>query len=289
MKFGLIPINIGMRSPKPIVSLAQLAEASGFDSVWTAEHVMVPVDYASKYPYNDRGKMDAEPETNMVDPLIALSAVAAATETIKLGTGVNILPQVNPLLMAKQTASLDFISNGRLLLGLGIGWLKEEFDAMGTPYERRGARFDEYLAAMKKVWSGDTVEHEGEFLKWTGFKSHPLPPQRPHMPLIIGGNAGKVFERVATLGNGWFAPPMESPDLLPPRLAALREACDRLGRAYSDIEITAFWEARWGPDAIRKYQDMGVNRLVSPITAFGEGRAMDTLRQFGDKIIAKFA
>ena len=112
MKFGLIPINIGMRSPKPIVSLAQLAEASGFDSVWTAEHVMVPVDYASKYPYNDRGKMDAEPETNMVDPLIALSAVAAATETIKLGTGVNILPQVNPLLMAKQTASLDFISNG---------------------------------------------------------------------------------------------------------------------------------------------------------------------------------
>ena len=164
MKFGLIPVNIGVQSPEQIVELAQLAESLRFESVWTFEHVIVPLDYASKYPYNPTGKMGAAPETNFVDPLIALSVVAQATSTIRLGTGVNILSQVNPLYMAKQAASLDFISGGRFMLGVGIGWLKEEFDALGVSFERRGARFDDYLVAMKKIWSGEVVEHDSDFL-----------------------------------------------------------------------------------------------------------------------------
>ncbi len=134
MKFGLIPVNIGVQSPEQIVELAQLAESLDFESVWTFEHVIVPLDYASKYPYNPTGKMGAAPETNFVDPLIALSVVAQATSTIRLGTGVNILSQVNPLYMAKQAASLDFISGGRFMLCVGIGWLQEEFDALGVPF-----------------------------------------------------------------------------------------------------------------------------------------------------------
>ncbi|MEE8079577.1 MAG: LLM class flavin-dependent oxidoreductase, partial [Pseudomonadales bacterium] len=179
MKFGLIPVNIGVESLEQMVGLAQLAEASGFESVWTFEHVIVPMDYQSKYPYNPSGKMGADPATNFVDPFVALSAIAAATKTIRLGTGVNILSQVNPLYMAKQAASLDFVSNGRFMLGVGIGWLQEEFAALGVPFERRGARFDDYVVAMKKIWAGDVVEHESDFINWSGFKSYPLPVQQP--------------------------------------------------------------------------------------------------------------
>ena len=157
MKFGLIPVNIGIQSMAAMTGLAQLAESVGIESVWTFEHVIVPVNYDSKYPYDKSGKMGVTPETNMVDPLIALTAIAAVTKTLRLGTGVNILSQTNPLYLAKQAASLDMLSNGRLELGLGIGWLQEEFVAMGTPFEKRGARFDDYVAAMRKVWSGEVV------------------------------------------------------------------------------------------------------------------------------------
>src|SRR5262245_16450544 len=136
MKFGIIPVNIGVQSVEQMVGQAKLAEELGFESVWTFEHVIIPLDYDSKYPYNATGKMGAPPETNFIDPLIALTAIAASTSKIRLGTGVNILSQTNPLLMAKQVASIDFISGGRMMLGVGIGWLREEFDAMGVPFER---------------------------------------------------------------------------------------------------------------------------------------------------------
>jgi probable F420-dependent oxidoreductase len=268
MKFGLIPINVGIQSADQLTSLAQLAERSGFESVWTFEHVMVPEDYQSRYPYNDSGKMGAPAETPFVDPLLALTAVAAATETIRLGTGVNILSQVNPLYMAKQAASLDFLSGGRFMLGIGIGWLREEFQALGVPFERRGARFDDYVAAMKKVWSGETVEHESEFISWSGFKSYPLPVQKPHLPLVMGGAAGKIHERTARFGDGWFAP-VTDPETLAPALAELRATCERLDRNFSDIEITCMWPGRGGPEAVQALADLGVSRLVVPIQALG--------------------
>ena len=171
MKVGIIPINIGVQAGEQIVEIAQLAEGLGYESVWTFEHVIVPVDYESKYPYNDSGKMGAPPETNFVDPLIALTAVAASTSTIRLGTGVNIFSQVNPIYIAKQAASLDFMSNGRFMLGVGIGWLKEEFEALGVPFERRGARFDDYVEGMRKIWSGDVVEHQSDFISWSNFQT----------------------------------------------------------------------------------------------------------------------
>ena len=117
--------------------------------------------------------MGAKPDTNFIDPLIALTAVAANTTTLRLGTGINIVSQANPLQLAKQAASLDLVSNGRFMLGAGIGWLREEFDAMGVPFERRGARFDDYIVAMKKVWAGDVVEHQSDFINWSGFQSYP--------------------------------------------------------------------------------------------------------------------
>ncbi len=223
MKIGLIPVNVGVPNVEAMIGLAQLAEGVGFESIWTFEHVIVPVDYTSKYPYSPTGKMGADPDTNFVDPLIALAAVAAQTKTIRLGTGVNILSQANPLYLAKQSASLDFVSSGRFMLGVGIGWLQEEFRAVGTPFERRGARFDDYIQAMRKVWTGDVVEHQSDFIDWTGFKSNPTPVQDP-FPVIIGGTKGKAFVRTAKYGNGLFAPTASVEELAP--------KLDELGKAF---------------------------------------------------------
>ena len=208
MKFGLVPVNIGIIAPEQMITVAQTAEDTGFESVWTFEHVIVPLDYQSKYPYAASGKMGVTPETPFVDPLIALTAIATQTKSIRLATGVNIVAQTNPLLLAKQTASLDFLSGGRFMLGAGIGWLQEEFVAMGVPFERRGARFDDYMVAMKKVWSGEVVEHDSDFLTWHGFKSYPLPTQEsgqePNIPLIMGGKRAKFtseLPNMATAGS----------------------------------------------------------------------------------------
>ena len=284
MKIGLIPVNIGVANAEQMVRMSQVAESAGVESVWTFEHVIVPVDYKSKYPYSPNGKMGAAPETNFIDPLIALAVVAAQTKTIRLGTGVNILSQTNPLLMAKQVASLDLVSNGRFMLGVGIGWLQEEFVAMGTPFERRGARFDDYVVAMKKVWSGDVVEHDSEFLNWHGFKSYPIPVQRPHVPVIIGGAKGKIYERIATVGDGWFAPAGD-PAELSKSLDELKAVCKRLGRNYSEIEITAMWQPQTGLDTIRKLRDIGVARVVT--FAMAAGDPTDAIKRLGDEVIAK--
>jgi probable F420-dependent oxidoreductase len=284
MKVGLIPVNIGVANAEQMVGISQVAESVGVESVWTFEHVIVPVDYKSKYPYSPNGKMGAAPETNFIDPLIALAVVAAHTKKIRLGTGVNILSQTNPLLMAKQVASLDLVSNGRFMLGVGIGWLQEEFVAMGVPFERRGARFDDYVVAMKKVWSGDVVEHDSEFLNWHGFKSFPLPVQRPHVPVIIGGAKGKIYERIATVGDGWFAPAGD-PGELSKSLDELKAVCKRLGRNYSEIEITAMWQPQTGLDTIRKLRDIGVARVVT--FAMAAGDPADAIKRLGDEVIAK--
>ena len=287
MKIGLIPVNVGVRDVDAMIEIARTAETHGFESLWTFEHVIVPIDYASKYPYSGDGKMAVTPETNFVDPLIALAAIAANTERVRLATGVNILPQTNPLLLAKQAASLDFVSRGRFLLGVGIGWLAEEFAALGVPFERRGARFDDAIQAMRKVWSGDVVEHESEHLHWTGFKSFPTPVQKP-FPVIIGGSKGKAFERTARYGDGWYAPTANLKQLaaLLPQPGA---ACAAARRERSSVEITAMWiPALEGVDAVPRYAELGVSRLVIPLPALAAGGgAVAGIRRCADEVLSK--
>ncbi|MEO8539484.1 MAG: LLM class F420-dependent oxidoreductase [bacterium] len=284
MKFGVIPVNIGVSTVDQLVGSARMAEDLGFESAWTFEHVIVPLDYQSKYPYSPTGKMGAAPETPFVDPLIALTAVAMSTKTLRLGTGVNILSQTNPLLMAKQVASIDMISGGRMMLGVGIGWLQEEFQAMGVPFEKRGARFDDYIQAMRKVWSGETVEHESEFLSWHGFKSYPTPVQKP-LPVIIGGDKGKVYERIARHGNGWYVPASDPADITR-RLGELRAVCEHAGRPFEEIEITCMWPGLGGVDAVRALEAAGVHRAVVPAGVFGPDPAAG-LQKLSDEVISK--
>ncbi len=287
MKIALVPINIGMQSLEQMVGLAQLAEDLGFESVWTFEHVMVPVEYESKYPYSSDGKMGGGSDAPFLDPLIALTAVAAQTSTLRLGTGVNILSQANPLLLAKQAATLDLLSNGRFMLGAGIGWLKEEFVAMGVPFERRGARFDDYIVAMRKVWSGEVVEHQSDFLNWSNFQSYPLPVQKGGVPVVVGGSKGKAFERIARYGDGWFAPTNDAASLAP-MLEELKVACARHERDYNSVEITSMWDNKGGLDAIKAFEDIGVSRVIVPLFVLGRDPVAG-LNSLAENIIAKLA
>jgi probable F420-dependent oxidoreductase len=289
VKVGLIPVNVGVNSADSMIALAKKAEDIGIESVWTFEHVVIPVEYASKYPYSPNGKMGAPPETPMVDPLVALAAIAGNTQRLRLGTGVNILSQTNPLYLAKQAASLDFVSGGRFMLGVGIGWLREEFDALGVPFERRGARFDDYLQAIKKVWSGEVVEHQSDFVNWSGFKSHPVPVQKPHLPIIIGGSKGKAFERIAKYGDGWYAPTANA-EQLSGLLPSLKDACATADRDPASVEISAMWIASAdGVDGAKRYQDLGVSRLIAPVFALGGGAPIDALDRFADEMLSKLS
>ena len=286
MKVGIVPVNVGVGSVEKMIELAQTAERLDFESVWTFEHVIVPIDYQSKYPYSMDGKMGATPETNFVDPLIALAAVATATEKVRLGTGVNILSQANPLFLAKQAASLDFVSKGRFMLGIGIGWLAEEFDAMGVPFERRGPRFNDYVEAMRKVWSGDVVEHDGEFVKWSGFKSHPTPVQDP-LPLVIGGHKGRAYKRIARYANGWFAP-SATINQITEMMGDLDKVCAAEGRDRSTIEISTMWiPAMENLDVVKRYEDLGVSRLIMPLQFIGEGDPVKNLEKLSDEVVSK--
>jgi len=288
MKFGIVPINVGdLARPDAMVALARKGEDVGLESVWTFEHVLVPHDYTSQYPYSRSGKMPGGPDTPFLDPLIALAHLAAATSRLRLGTGVNILPQANPLLMAKQVASLDVLSGGRMMLGVGVGWLREEFQAMGAPFERRGARMDDYITAMRKVWRGETVEHRSEFLDWHGFKSLPAPVQQPNLPVVIGGATPPALRRAGRLGDGWFAP-TGGAEQLEALLPQVHQAARDAGRDPAAIEISAMWNyAKEGADSVSRYADLGVHRLIVPVQALGADGPAAGLDRLAEEVIAK--
>jgi probable F420-dependent oxidoreductase len=205
MKFGLRYCNTARYvDPKEAVALAQAAETAGFESLWTVEHTIVPAGYASAYPYDPSGKMaGGRNDMPLPDPLIWMAFVAAATTKIKLATGILILPQHNPVLAAKQIATLDHMSRGRILLGVGVGWLQEEFAALGVPFAERGARMDEYISAMRELWSADKPTFKGRFVAFEGAYCRPQPVNKS-VPIIVGGHSEAAARRAGRLGDGFF-------------------------------------------------------------------------------------
>jgi len=237
MKFGLRYANLGRYANGPAaVELAQAAEAAGFDSIWTVEHVVVPHGYQSRYPYSDTGRMGAGLEDFPIpDPLIWLTYIASATRTLKLGTAILILPQRNPVITAKAVASLDHLAGGgRVLLGIGVGWLAEEFATLGVPFEDRGARTDEYVAAMRALWSQERASFSGRFVSFRDVYCRPLPPNR-RIPIIVGGDTKAAARRAGRIGDGYF-PARGAPAEL---YDEMRRAAVEAGRNPDAIEITA--------------------------------------------------
>ena len=269
MKFGIVPINVGpYAEPQAMLAMARHAEALGFESAWTFEHVIIPYAFESRYPYNKSGKPPgASPDTKFIDPLIAIAHMAAATTRLRFGTGVNILAQANPLFLAKQATSIDYLSGGRLMLGLGAGWLREEFDALGVPFARRGKRTDDYLAALRKAWAEGETVHQSEFIDWHGFHLSPRPVQQPGIPLIVGGITPAAIRRAVRYGDGWFLAHRDMAHL-EELLAQLRAECKTQGRDPAALELTAFYShERDGIDGIARFKALGVERLLVNIVA----------------------
>jgi len=262
MQFGLRYCNTARYAdPNEAVALAQAAEAAGFESLWTVEHTIVPAGYASAYPYDPSGKMaGGRNDIPLPDPLIWMAFVAAATTKIKLATGILILPQHNPVHAAKQIATLDHLSRGRIMLGVGVGWLREEFDALGVPFAERAARMDEYIVAMRELWAADEPSFKGRFVAFDGAYCRPQPLNKG-VPIIIGGHSRPAARRAGRLGDGFF-PARGAPAEL---IAIAREAAQAAGRDPAKLEITASL-----PDDLAELdalERMGVTRVLVPATS----------------------
>jgi len=282
MKFGIIFANAGpLGRPEGLTHLAQTAESVGVESLWTIEHVVVPKGYESKYPYGRDGKMPGPESAPMPDPFVWLAYAAAVTTKIKLATGVIILPQRHPFYVAKEAATLDVLSRGRLILGVGIGWLEEEFKAVGVPFESRAARTEESIGALRSLWGDGPSVHRGAHYAWPAVESNPKPVQA-RIPIVIGGHTKSAARRAARVGDGFF--PARS-DTLAECIVELEAECARIGRDPAEIEITT--GSPLDLDQIRRLEDMGVRRITIPPPGFTPADVTAGLEKLGSEILAK--
>ncbi|HEX7406018.1 MAG TPA: LLM class F420-dependent oxidoreductase [Candidatus Binatia bacterium] len=261
MKFGVIP-PYGMAPVEDgafAIAFAQMAEEYGFESIWVVEHVIMAVAYESIYPYDPSGRSPFTADVQQPDPLLWLSYVAAATTRIRLATGVLILPQRNPLILAKELASLDRLSGGRVELGIGMGWVREEADAVGTCFDNRGRRADEYVAVMRTLWQEPVASFKGEFVNFDRVVSKPKPVQAGGVPIVVGGHTTAAARRAGRLGDGFF-PLGVSADQLASLRAIMAETARQHGRDPDAITITCVGSADL--QCAQSYADMGVDRMV---------------------------
>ncbi len=261
MNFGLRYCNTGPYvDPKIAIELVQAGEEAGFDSAWTVEHTVVPAGYASPYPYSDSGKMaGGVDDFALPDPLIWMAYVASATTKIKLATGIVILPQHNPVIVAKQVASLDHLCSGRVIFGIGVGWLKEEFAALGVPFAGRGRRTEEYVHAIRALWEQDKPSYHGEFVNFEDAYCRPQPFGKS-VPIIVGGHSLAAAERAGRLANGYF-PAREAPAEM---IDAARRSAEQHGRDPNSLEITVSMPD--DPKLLDDYLKLGVDRVLVPVT-----------------------
>jgi probable F420-dependent oxidoreductase len=285
MKWGLAFGSSVATEPESALELCRVAESVGFESVWGGEHVIMPDVIASKYPYTADGKVPAQPETLIPDPLIWLAYVAAAAPTLRLGTCILILPQRNPVVLAKEIATLDRLSGGRVELGIGVGWMEEEFDAIGVPWAARGARNDEYVAAMRALWAGPHAEFHGEFVNFPRVTCSPRPTQK-QIPIIVGGDTAVAIKRAARLADGYF-PGEGNVERLQELIAKVRHATAAEGRDPASMEINAMFGGQMQDpiNGARRFEEIGVDRAMVSAFSFAGPDGLDRLRRFGDDVI----
>ncbi|MCP5028663.1 MAG: LLM class F420-dependent oxidoreductase [Actinomycetia bacterium] len=262
MKFGLRYCNTGPYAVDTSLAeeLVLAGEAAGFESAWTVEHTVVPSGYESEYPYSPDGKMAGGMEDMpMPDPLMWMAYMAGITSTIKFATGILIVPQHNPVVAAKQIATLDYMSGGRALIGIGVGWLREEFEAIGVPFDDRGQRTDEYVAAMRELWTADRPTFHGQFVNFDAAYCRPQPVQ-DSVPIIVGGDTKIAARRAGRLGDGYFPARGAPPELLD----LARSTAVEHGRDPDALEITTSMPD--DPDEIPALAARGVSRIVVPVS-----------------------
>ena len=281
MQIGVALAFSHTTAPEFVAEAAQFIEAAGFHSLWVPEHVLFFPSYASRYPYSDDGKVPGNPQ-GVLDPFVALTFIAAHTRRLRLGTGICLVPQRQPVYTAKMVADLDYLSGGRVDFGVGIGWLAEEFDALGMDFRVRARRCAEYIRAMQALWRDGVSEFSGETLKIEPCYFNPKPVQKPHPPIYFGGESDAALVRVATQGNGWYGFDLE-PAGVAERLGVLDRKLAEAGRTRADVEVFVCPNRRRvTAESLQGYRDAGVDQLIAPLYA----RDLDDLKRRAERILA---
>ncbi len=288
IKVGIAFANIGPNiEPDPACALARTAEEAGFESIWTVDHVVVPAGYRSTYPYDPSGRLPSGEDAPFPDPLIWLAYVARETSTIRLATGILILPERNPVVLAKELATLDYLSSGRVILGVGLGWMEEEFVALGIPFEGRGRRAEESIAAMRALWGQERARFEGATVRFTDVYLRPQ-PRSGTIPVHIGGHSEVAARRAGRIGDGFFPFGVDRRELRH-LVEVTRRSAEAAGRDPSSVEVTASSYCTDAAEAIadvRALGDLGVTRVVVPAALF-RGDVCSALRHYGERVIAQ--
>ena len=285
MKLGLMFVNSGpFSNPTLLAHLATTAERCGIESLWTVEHVVIPENYQSPYPYSSSGKIPGGEDVSIPDPLLPLTFIAALTKKVKLATGVLILPQRHPLYVAKEMATLDALSNGRAILGIGSGWLKEEFDSLGLDFHTRGARTDESIKAMRALWSEGASSFHGKHFNFGPVKCYPKPVQKGGVPIHVGGHSTAAAKRAGRYGDGFFPALGEIPKLKE-LFGVMKAEAEKAGRNPASIELSTMGRPR--VDDLKALQDIGVSRVVIAPPAFDVEGLTRGLEKLQNEVIAK--
>lgn len=289
MEIGVHLPHVGpLASREGVIAFAQLAEQHGFDSLWVSDHVVVPRRIRSRYPYRGDGAFPVQPETAILEPLATLLFVAGVTQRAKLGTTVLVVPMRNPIVTAKTLSSLDVLSNGRLILGVGTGWMEEEFEALDAPFERRGARTDEYIQLYKALWTEPNPSFRGEFwqMKEVGFAPKPL--QRPCPPIWVGGHSAPALRRAGRLGDAWHAAFIDAAQAREHYQEVQRHALEA-GRDPASVSLTVrvrlpLDDPPRAIDRLRSYRDVGVNHVVVELISAELEQAEAMMRVFAQEV-----
>jgi probable F420-dependent oxidoreductase len=262
MRLGLHALGIGSGATRSVIdAVAAAAERCGFATLWSGEHVVMVDQSESRYPYSDDGQIAVPAAADWIDPMIGLSFAAAATSTIGIATGVLLLPEHNPVLIAKQAATLDTLSGGRFTLGVGVGWSREEFDALGIPFERRAARTAEYVAAMRTLWRDDVASFDGDFVSFDSVRVNPKPVTGRRIPIVLGGNSDAALRRVVAWGDGWYGFNLDGVPEVAERIDLLNRLCIDSERDHDEI-LLAVALRDLSVDDVSPLADLGVDELV---------------------------
>lgn len=286
MRVGLFVATVNpIATPEFLAALAGGAEEGGFSSLWVGEHAVLIDEYESRYPYADDGKIPLTGQAGLLEPFDTLSFLAGVTSTVRLGTAVCLLPQRNPVYTAKQASTVDWLSQGRLNLGIGVGWLRDEFEAVAAPFGNRAERTREYIEVMRRLWCDEVSEYKGKFYSLPASRMYPKPLQQPHPPLYFGGESDAALRRVADLGRGWHGFNLD-PEGAAERVSRLEHLLEERGRALDEIDVAvSSYLKPVEPKDLTAYRDAGVDQLVLPAFAQDAEKAKALVAGLSEKFV----
>ena|SRR5215475_3848433 len=289
MQFGIHLLGLGRRAAvADYITVAKAAEELGYHSVWINDHVIIPTQHASHYPYTADGRPSFTPDDSFYDLFVLLAAVAAHTKTIRLGTSVAVIPYRPPILTAKAVATLDVVCGGRFIFGVGVGWFAEEMELLGVPFKERARVTRDYLDTMKALWTAERPRVPGSQAQSSEVGFLPKPIQKPHPPLWFGGETRAALKRVVQQGDGWF-PAFVSPEEFGSKATELKRLCAEQGRDFSSLTLCAFPANRafFTLDAIRTYRQHGASILLAPLGSAKVEEFTAQMQQFRDEVMAQ--